>query len=1369
MKKAFVFGLLAILAITGCQAELEEVNPENNKKPEVVTQEPSKVFTAIVEDDFSGDTKTILNDSGNVLWKQGDQVSIFAASTVNEQYQVSDASDGKTSATLNKIPSSSFVAGTDIDNNVAFYPYASTAELSKSGSSYIISGIELPATQTYVAGSFGNGAFPMATVTSSTEDMNLKFKNVLGGLKLQLKGTATITSITVTGNNNEILCGDAEVTMAYGGVPSISLSDASAKTVTLDCGAGVTLDSETATPFIIALPPMTMTGGFKVTVTDSEGKQMEIKTTKSQTITRSNLLKMPAVTYEGEGIQGVTPLTFTSTGSTSISLKEKGNPAPITLEYKVDNGEWINYSVGDAIALTDGQVVSFRAGEGGNSFFSPNGDYYYTYIVTGSGTVAVSGDIMSLLNKEGGLTIPRAYCFYRLFSGCSQLTTAPELPATTLAEHCYERMFWDCTGLTTAPELPATTLAEYCYDNMFIGCTGLTTAPELPATTLADYCYNYMFSGCTSLTTAPELPATNLADYCYKDMFWECTGLATAPELPAKTLTRGCYQGMFRGCTGLATAPELPAKTLTRGCYYEMFWECTSLTTAPELPATTLADLCYLNMFWRCTGLTSAPELPATTLAERCYDQMFKGCTGLTSAPELPATTLESSCYYGMFWDCTSLTTAPELPATTLVENCYYRMFSGCTSLTTAPELPATTLVSQCYHHMFQGCTKLNYIKALFTTRPSSSYTLEWVSGVASTGTFVKSSSATWNVTGDNGIPEGWTVIKDDPLKFTSTGSTSISLTKTGSPSDITLEYKVDDGEWLSYTVGDAIDLTDGQEVSFRAGEGGNSSFNSRSHYYRFIVNGSGTVAASGNIMFLLNNKKGGLTIPAGCFCHLFNNCSKLTSAPELPATTLNSYCYYHMFDGCTGLTSPPELPAKVLGIVGLDSYCYSGMFYGCSGLTSAPELPATTLTNSCYYSMFYGCTSLTTAPVLPATTLAYGCYADMFDFCTGLTSAPELPATTLATSCYSGMFYGCSGLTSAPELPATTLTNSCYSHMFDGCTGLTSAPKLPATTLATNCYYSMFYGCSGLTSAPELPATTLADSCYCCMFWGCTGLTTAPELPATTLANGCYANMFQNCTKLDYIKALFTTTPSSSYTENWVSGVAATGTFVKSKDATWDVIGDNGIPEGWTVYTTGAPAGVEAVDLGLPSGLKWASCNVGATKPFEYGDFFAWGETEQKTDYSWSNYKWCNGEYNKLTKYCTYSSFWDSSAPMDNKTFLDAEDDAARANWGGSWRMPLDAEWTELRENCTWTWTTQNGVNGRLVTGPNGKSIFLPAADNQDGTYLGSVGSFGSYWSSSINTDYPEGALGVSFYSGDVYGGSGYRCYGQSVRPVCP
>ena len=192
-----------------------------------------------------------------------------------------------------------------------------------------------------------------------------------------------------------------------------------------------------------------------------------------------------------------------------------------------------------------------------------------------------------------------------------------------------------------------------------------------------------------------------------------------------------------------------------------LFNENTKVVSAEKLslPATTLASGCYYRMFYGCTSLTTAPVLPATTLASGCYNGMFAGCTSLTTAPVLPATTLASNCYQHMFKDCTSLTTAPSiLPAATLVDECYNNMFSGCTLLATAPELPATVLANDCYGEMFSDCTKLNYIKAMFTTTPSPTYTSYWVSGVATTGTFVKNSAATWNVTGTNGIPTGWTV-----------------------------------------------------------------------------------------------------------------------------------------------------------------------------------------------------------------------------------------------------------------------------------------------------------------------------------------------------------------------------------------------------------------------------------------------------------------------------------------------------------------------------------------------------------------------------------------------------------------------------------
>ena len=192
---------------------------------------------------------------------------------------------------------------------------------------------------------------------------------------------------------------------------------------------------------------------------------------------------------------------------------------------------------------------------------------------------------------------------------------------------------------------------------------------------------------------------------------------------------------------------------------------------------------------------------------------------------------------------------------------------------------------------------------------------------------------------------------------------------------------------------------------------------------------------------------------------------------------------------------------------------------------------------------------------------------------------------------------------------------------------------------------------------------------------------------------------------------------------------------------------------------------GHEWVDLGLS--VKWATCNVGATTPEEYGVYFAWGEVEPKTTYNWSTYKYGTDE-DQLTKYCNDSSRGKDGF-MDNKTVLDPEDDAATANWGGAWRMPTDAEFSELINNCTWTWTTQNSVNGHKVTGPNGNSIFLPVAGLMHVDTLDYAGSLGFYWCSLLD-GYPLDATGGCFFSGPdrVHGGCSNRYSGLSVRPVC-
>ncbi len=198
----------------------------------------------------------------------------------------------------------------------------------------------------------------------------------------------------------------------------------------------------------------------------------------------------------------------------------------------------------------------------------------------------------------------------------------------------------------------------------------------------------------------------------------------------------------------------------------------------------------------------------------------------------------------------------------------------------------------------------------------------------------------------------------------------------------------------------------------------------------------------------------------------------------------------------------------------------------------------------------------------------------------------------------------------------------------------------------------------------------------------------------------------------------------------------------------------------------TGQQGGHCYVDLGLPSGTKWATCNVGANSPIAYGDYFAWGETSPKSNYIWSTYRWCNGSESTLTKYCDKSSYGNNGF-TDNLTTLEAADDAATVNWGEGWRMPTKAEMNELLNSCNHTYIKRNGMNGRLFTGPNGNSIFIPSAGTYNGSTNYGANSYGEYWLSNIVDMSPSFANDLYFERGnyDIQGLS--RSEGKPVRPV--
>ena len=647
----------------------------------------------------------------------------------------------------------------------------------------------------------------------------------------------------------------------------------------------------------------------------------------------------------------------------------------------------------------------------------------------------------------------------------------------------------------------------------------------------APYAFRGLFSGYSNLKNINNLifPVSYIYNehegYC-ESMFESCeftSGVMKHGELLAMKLSKECYKNMFYGCTQLITPTKLPALTLAEGCYKEMFMS-TSIEEIPEISVSEMAPHSCEGMFKQCYSLNEISTIYAKKMAPYCCKEMFSNCSYLTKVNSIETNELAEGCYQNMFEICSNLDQAPELSNMTLAEKCYERMFYECDSLTTAPILPAKQLVTDCYKEMFLDCWSLNNITGLFFTQPDPSYTLDWVKNVAESGTFYRSPNADWMVLGTCGIPEGW-VIKDSYIgEYLTIESLEDNNDITITNINIVDHYSLDHGlTWEPLNEGDIISIETGETVAFKGhNTGDENAFYTATKEHKVYGNAMSTVCED-----FLNTETRALG-------YLFDGCNTLIDAGNL------------------------ILPNK------LSRSCYYFMFCNCTSLTTAPELPATTLTDYCYYAMFSGCTSLTNAPELPATTLAEGCYANMFDVCTSLTNAPELPATTLAKLCYSGMFHNCTSLVNAPELLATILAESCYSDMFLDCTSLITAPELPATTLVNNCYANMFEFCTSLVDAPELPAITLSTYCYEYMFSGCTSLTNAPELPATVLKYHCYDYMFNGCTNLNYIKAMFMTTPGTSYTMEWVNGVASEGTFVKNSAATWNVTGDNGIPVGW-------------------------------------------------------------------------------------------------------------------------------------------------------------------------------------------------------------
>lgn len=329
-------------------------------------------------------------------------------------------------------------------------------------------------------------------------------------------------------------------------------------------------ESKTTTETLTGIPALTAGNSYTYKLKVGKNKVsvsgITVANWTGGTITggKAELAKTPYITFTAEGEQIFKMIT-----------KAEEHYEISELEYSVNNGTWKKVVTGEPVTFGGSKgTLSLRGKNNLEGTSKQNSGYSQISFGKTDVNVACKGDIRTLLDYTNYKDVATESARFRhLFEDCTQLTSAPDLPAETLAEACYSFMFEGCTSLKTAPKLPATTLADDCYFRMFLGCTALETAPTLSAKNLKTYCYSYMFAGCTSLKTAPELRATQLFSGCYQGMFQGCKSLESAPELPATTLAIQCYAYMFQNCEKLSSVTMLaPSDQILKNSDCCLYW-----------------------------------------------------------------------------------------------------------------------------------------------------------------------------------------------------------------------------------------------------------------------------------------------------------------------------------------------------------------------------------------------------------------------------------------------------------------------------------------------------------------------------------------------------------------------------------------------------------------------------------------------------------------------------------------------------------------------------------------------------------------------------------------------------------------------------
>ena len=557
----------ALLALTACNEEAALTLPAEPQNPPVADNSGNVYITG---DDFTwelgggsegdeGDASSIhavtrsqLIVEDNVAkfaWTPGDRVGILPDQGAQVYFEIPTPAEGEEMGNKATFDGGAWALKPTSDY-AAYYPFVKDFDLDRTA---------VPVSYTGQAQTGGNstahlGAFDYQGARPSTTNgaggVSFDFDHVSALVLLQFtvptSGTR-LTGVTLSADGAEFTTKGTYNLTSTEGFPITPTETAESMTIGLDYTT--TADDETVTLYFMCAP--IDLSGKKVSVSvacgGTEGETIEFEADGKNLVAAGGYLmeakkKIPYLTFSADAEQ-----TFTMTAKSTSPMFP--STLPESLEYSVGNGDWTQLTSGTGITFGgDNGTLRLR---GKSSTGTAESAMAYSQIAFGNDAVEVActGDIRTLVDWENYATASTAEArFLQLFNGCTSLTTAPELPATTLAGSCYSCMFQSCTSLTTAPELPATILVTSCYSFMFQGCTSLTSVPEiLPATTLATSCYSCMFQSCTSLTTAPVLPATTLTEYCYQNMFNGCINLSSITMLATDISAEYCLTDWVAG------------------------------------------------------------------------------------------------------------------------------------------------------------------------------------------------------------------------------------------------------------------------------------------------------------------------------------------------------------------------------------------------------------------------------------------------------------------------------------------------------------------------------------------------------------------------------------------------------------------------------------------------------------------------------------------------------------------------------------------------------------------------------------------------------------------------------------------------------